>query len=124
MTSVVGGSDQYRGGAGGPQRVHADAVVDRYGRGGRVSVPQVLAGAERAGVRDRGDAVRTQYGVRQGERLRGAGDDQYPVRVDADAAAARQPAGDGVAQLWGATGVTVSEIPGGQLGEHGPFGAA
>ncbi len=83
----------------------------------------MLAGAERAGIlhRDRVDAVRPQHRVQQGERLRGARDDQHRVRLHAHAPHPREPVGHGPPQPGRAARVAVAELLGGQLGEHRPL---
>ncbi|GAA2914292.1 hypothetical protein GCM10020221_07490 [Streptomyces thioluteus] len=122
---LVGGREEYGPGAGGAQRVDADALgVHRHRGRAEPPVPEVLARAEGSGVlhRDVRDPVAPQHLGDQPHRLGHPGDHDHVVRVRPDPPGARQPVDEGPAQLGLPTRVPVAERRGGEAAEHGALG--
>jgi len=112
--------------AGGRQLVDVEPVLV-HGDGDRLQSPvgQLNTGAAGSGVlhRDSRDPLRVQGLGKQGQGLRDSGDHDDIVRVSADAAVARQPAGQFHPQSPAAARVAVAEVGAAGLAQDGPLGA-
>ena len=127
---LVSGREQHRLQAGARQVVHHQPLlVHRYRYRAQAPVGELVAGPARTRVLDGDPALRPclqrpgQPLGQQGEGLGHPGDDDDVVGLRAQAAGAREPARQLLAQPLAAPRIPVAEVGDAGLFQHRPFGA-